>query len=424
MANLIKKRIEALFDEGIRRYQDTSPFFSATLSHFYLFDVRINPEIKTARIFFRYGKPLIEISPQFYELYIKTPEDAAFLISHEILHYILGHLVEGVIYAREYGKNISNMGMDIYINQTIYKELGEKWKNLRIIEFYLHDMEQKCPFILLIPPPLMPPQKEEKCEEIRRIFTSSKKVNLNRIINHLFLYHRNEFHPDIVERSEIEEEVLKEILEKYKGKEGGRGTSPADREIEKKKMKLKNDVLSAVKEMVTDERGGVERISRGGGVLPFYSRKDFVFLPTEIPNILYHGNSYFEEGKGIRIYLDVSGSVYEELPYIFYALDAIKNWIAFPIYGFSTEVFPISKNDFIKRKYVTTEGTDFNCVAEHILHTRTERAILITDGMASISPSNASTLKRICTILTILTGYYEEMVKEFSWKVIKLEIRK
>jgi len=463
---ILEKKFKAQFKELKWKYYRFY-FFSEIISALKHIEISFNYNIPTARIRrISYDSIKIEISPLFYSTYIKTSQDLLFVISHETLHYILGHLSsEGEKLKKKYGKALANAAMDIVINQMIYKEL--KGEPLQISKFYT---EEGCPISLFVPPFKMKPQhfKREECmkwydvinDYYERMETLDIIHYLNDLAEHIKNFHSEEvrkYYEDIVESSEqtengagkkrkkdgkghepypssrtskkegkrrIPKEFLDKILQAIEG--WGLGGEVNEYEIKKARIKLKTELLSATREMADDEEeGGVEEFSRGGGVLPFYGRKDFLFIPLEIPTLLYNANPVPEESKGIRVYVDVSGSVHEFLSHIFYALDAIKNWIIFPIYGFSTEVFPISRRDLLKGRYKTTRGTDFNCIAKHIMKTRFRRAIVITDGWGTMHRKYAQHLKTHFQILTILVHRgSEERVKRFSQRVIKFELKK
>ena len=53
----------------------------------------------------------------------------------------------------------------------------------------------------------------------------------------------------------------------------------------------------------------------------------------------------------------------------------------------------------------TTYGTDFNCIAEHILANRYDKAVILTDGYANMTEENQQQLKaHAFRALTVLFG--------------------
>jgi len=137
---LLEKHFNKYLVDALDKFHKDS-FFSIIFSNLRLIEVKFNKEIKTARIF--WGKNFnikIEISPLFYKNYIKTTEDFVFLLSHEMLHFVLGHIFpEGKRIEKIFGKKISNMAMDIVANQIILFFLKENIRKIKIYEFYFKD---------------------------------------------------------------------------------------------------------------------------------------------------------------------------------------------------------------------------------------------------------------------------------------------
>ncbi|MCS7212814.1 MAG: hypothetical protein NZ927_01105 [Candidatus Calescibacterium sp.] len=431
---VIKKEIIQELYKSYRKHI----FFGAILDVAYRDSIEIveNSDIQTARIFIRgsYLSPLsskvtIEFSPKFYSVYIKTKEDILFLLSHEILHYILGHTTESPVYDSRYGRYVTNLAEDIIINQIIYREFGDTAKNLNVTDIYRKNRNEEgkilCPASLFLPPSEWSDEKNEKCRELQEMIKSNN-INLERILKHIQQHNPGDLTiiEELVEASQIDKEILEHVI-KYVSeniesricKISGNDITNSARGLATIKQKL----VELIKEISIEEYGKIEDIcQRGVGVLPYHGRKDFVFLSTDIPPVIYSSNYLFDEGRSFRVYMDVSGSFYSHLPALFYLLESIRDWIAFPIYGFSTQVFPITKKDLSERKFMTTLGTDFDCVAEHILKNRFDKVILVTDGLGNISNKNIKALVSRCKILTLLVEGKKSTVKQFSYKVIGL----
>lgn len=105
---------------------------------------------------------------------------------------------------------------------------------------------------------------------------------------------------------------------------------------------------------------------------------------------------------GVAIYLDVSGSVMDYLPKILRLISSMKKELTL-IYCFSNKVAEQSINELRKGKVDTTGGTDFNCVANHILENEFSKCIVITDGYAHMSThlqvKVRNQLKKCATVL-------------------------
>jgi|TARA_R110002110_G_scaffold145190_4_gene334590 hypothetical protein len=96
---------------------------------------------------------------------------------------------------------------------------------------------------------------------------------------------------------------------------------------------------------------------------------------------------------GVAIYLDLSGSVWEYLPKILRVLSSMKRELKV-IYGFSNQVHEHTLNQLRRGELTTTGGTDFDCIAKHLLENKFDRCVIITDGYASIGYKNQAKIKK------------------------------
>jgi len=438
MASL-NHRFRELFRELQKKYRINS-FFSRVISALEHVEVEFNPEIPTARVIRQgWSKVVkIELSPKFFENYCVTAEDLLFVLSHEALHYIAGHLSwEAKSLVSRFGAFIANVAMDVVINQLLYRYLPPT--SLHSILRSAGGQGYGCPLSLLLPLRTSEVASERRgdcrqwLEFLKKYHQGSAPLaifySIFPLAEHIAEVHFPNGSPlaflDLVETIDRDagrnDPVYGHIVDAMKGIFGTDLGKERYEEVSKAKIKLKEDLLQAIKEAAEDEEGGIEDISRGGGVLPFYDRKDFLFLSTGIPTVLFHANPAPEESRGIRLYVDVSDSMRDDLPHVFYALDAIKEWIVFPIYGFSTEVFPITRKELLRGRYLTTLGTDYNCIARHLTIGYFRNAIVVTDGHGYMHPIYIEYVKRNCHILTILVGWDESAVRQFSQRVIKFE---
>ena len=116
----------------------------------------------------------------------------------------------------------------------------------------------------------------------------------------------------------------------------------------------------------------------------------------------------FHRQKGVAVFLDVSGSVNDFLPEIIGLLSGLRKRIT-TIYLFSNQVVEVPFATLCRGELQTTHGTDFDCIAEIILTKEYERAVVITDGMASLKEENTARLRKAGSrILTLLFGGGEE----------------
>lgn len=89
----------------------------------------------------------------------------------------------------------------------------------------------------------------------------------------------------------------------------------------------------------------------------------------------------------VAVYLDVSGSMAAWLPVLLAALAESAALVRWPLLGFSTEVHPLTRAELAAGRLRSTGGTHIACVAQHLLASRTRRAVVITDGDVQEIPS-------------------------------------
>jgi hypothetical protein len=147
--------------------------------------------------------------------------------------------------------------------------------------------------------------------------------------------------------------------------------------------------LDRFKELFHDRRISVSPIP----VRP--SKRDLVLLAAGIWPCYFHNrlSKLQKRDRGLAIYLDVSGSVNEYLPKILGILKSLRKEIT-TIFQFSNKVVETSFETLLKGNIQTTFGTDFNCVAQSILERGFDKAVIITDGYASMSDELKEQLRK------------------------------
>lgn len=92
----------------------------------------------------------------------------------------------------------------------------------------------------------------------------------------------------------------------------------------------------------------------------------------------------FRDNKQAFVYFDVSGSVADEVPTVAQALLPYCRHKRCTVHVFSTVVRPASAQNLAAHKFVSSGGTDINCVLKHVLELplkkRPHAVIVITDG--------------------------------------------
>ena len=135
--------------------------------------------------------------------------------------------------------------------------------------------------------------------------------------------------------------------------------------------------------LLPDPRSRETRQDPRTSLLPVLSPSDRrSFLRTLWNPILPGSRWEFLEEKPLgtaQVYLDVSGSMNEEMPLVIGLLNRLRRAIRMPFWAFSTKVAP-ARIEQGQLKTETTGGTSLACVLKHIARTRPEAAVIVTDG--------------------------------------------
>ncbi|MFH1941198.1 MAG: hypothetical protein ABIL68_03760, partial [bacterium] len=159
--------------------------------------------------------------------------------------------------------------------------------------------------------------------------------------------------------------------------------------------------------------------------LPLYpSKRDLVLLAAgAYPGYFHNRLSHPQKNhRGLAVYLDVSGSVNQYLPRILGILKNLRKEIT-TIFQFSNRVVETRFSELLKGNIRTTYGTDFDCIARSIIEQGFDKAIIITDGYASMTDELSQRLKQQkLNTLTILFDKLNgcESFEPFG-EVVKLE---
>jgi len=151
-----------------------------------------------------------------------------------------------------------------------------------------------------------------------------------------------------------------------------------------------NSKLNKIAQLIDEEETVTD-------VLPIRpSKSDLALVASGYIPVFWHNYDEAKSsdlGGGLAVYLDVSGSVMEDLPVIIGLLKRLKKNIQ-TIFCFSNKVVEKSLSDLIQGNIDTTGGTDFDCIVEHAVKNEYSKVILFTDGWASISAENQTLAKR------------------------------
>ena len=180
-------------------------------------------------------------------------------------------------------------------------------------------------------------------------------------------------------------------------------------EVLKRKATMREELLSryATRRKLGRFFGECHRPRRTTSPFPVRpSRRDLVLLSSGVWPGLFRCDQLArrDEAKGVAVFLDVSGSVNEHLPGIVGLLTRYRDRID-TVHQFSNAVAETSLDSLAKGHVRTTYGTDFNCIAKVILDRDYDRAVVLTDGYASLGEEARTELAALSPrILTLLFG--------------------
>lgn len=364
-------------------------------------------------------------NPDFVDKYVDTPSDLFCLIAHEMMHPMFGHFVYGP------GK-LENIAADLVINACIsrlyaqasdngslfrkfYKPIGlegllrpgSKMNGSRYwalySDFYTFPKAQQSLSTGEVLQTLKILNQEEESEKVALLGNHG-----NRAGNNPHKGTANSMPQDVV--SQFAED-LKKAIEHAPGKGIGYGDSLYELfiQIVQSQGSIKKTLLQkfATKQKLDNFLQSFRRPRVAVSPIPLRpSKRDLVMLAAGVPPFDYHNQAHDVANKkcGLVIYLDVSGSVNEHLPEIISLLQNLRMNLK-TIFLFSNKVVEAPFRSLLDGKVQTTYGTDFDCIAEHVLANRFDKAVILTDGYANMTEENREQLKeRGFRAFTILFG--------------------
>ena len=372
---------------------DENPF--AVRSVLRILEIHFTEKVKTLAVSCQY-RPVFMVNLQFVNQHCRTDEHVKALICHEFLHVLLNHTEK-----HRLTTPLHNLAFDAVINAIIHRTMGEAYSSM-MGEYY---RKAKMPTMLL-----RPIRHDETAEgaltlwdawhglysgilvaddilEIIKDLKSSKKVIVS--LDDLLGGH--------TEDEPLSEEIRDAIQDAMKEMNGdGIWRSPRDRGVgtdvykpvflasdeplnrwRRKTMSvLRSCVMPDSKSRVMEETPQVYRLP----ILNEHDKRAFIqgLWSPFVPDATWETARKTPQGTA-NIYLDVSGSMNIEMPFIVALLYRLRNYIRMPFWVFSDKV---AKARIVKGvlEAETTGGTSMNCVLEHIAKTKPNSAVIVTDG--------------------------------------------
>ena len=402
--------------ETVRSILKEALGFNSFIASF-ITEVREDPACPTACIT-RDGR--LSYSPEFAGKYLESNADLFSLIFHELLHPMFGHFIHDA-------GEIEGIAADAVINAVISTGYGTESKGGRLFQ-KTHDPRGLTG--LMRPLSLMRSSRYNKVydrlyeigpHQSRSAFSTGELIQTLKILTPgenldlvlLLGSHGGEGKSGLRGvGSEILGRIAEEIQQSVLGR-GGRHAGFSESllgllmEALRTNLSIRKALLGKFltkrkvdrfKQMFRDRRVSVSPI-------PIHpSKRDLVLLAAGLHPAYFHGQASCprKRERGLAIYLDVSGSVNEVLPKILGILNNLRREIT-SVFLFSNQVVETSFETLLKGCIQTTYGTDFDCIARSILEKGFEKAVIITDGFASMDPELQEQLtSRKLQTLTIL----------------------
>lgn len=374
-------------------------------------------EVPTLAVTLRDDPPLLLVNPEFIAEHVKTEDDIRAVLLHEFLHVLLGH-------TKIFKKSdpATNLALDAVINHIVQRELGEEASEF-FRRFYQPKGDEDPLWLLR---PHAPGDIKPRDPEVRRFSGSnyfppqaaygwSRALVIHRIRaglacaevladdvldlfdslditlpgEVLFLgghEAQDEMHP--ANRARLER-LFKELdgdgIFRRPG-EHGIGPAPAAGEWASSDphRKWRIATIKILRRLLQpDPRSRPVYDGMVSYCLPVATSRDRRAALRSLWNPLLPEFEWsadrFKPGGRVNVYLDVSGSMNEELNLLTGLLWKLRSWIRSPFHAFSNGVYPARIVDG-KLKTDTTGGTCFNDVLEHILEKRPGKSLIITDG--------------------------------------------
>ncbi len=423
------------FGEILRELLDENPF-------------AIRPFLKVARISYTDDvptmavtceeSPTLKVNLGFVERSCRSDAEVKAVILHEFLHILLRHTGRKARIPPE-----EHLAMDAVINAIIHRQVGPEASAMMA-----HYYEKAEGLERLLRPPLlyelndigdMPDQVDEAwaalyagklvVDDIRELAATMGSSEGNSgpgsavlvDIGHLLGNHADMPDAELEKLSDVLSRTMRMMngngIWRSPGKAGvGAYATATDRAGSSEAIAAwERRVLAVLKRhLLPDCSARAKRRETVSSMLPVLSTQDRrAFARAQWSDILPMASwdlSAERPAGSAQIYLDVSGSMYEELPLVIGLLGRLRQWIKSPFWAFSDEVKPAR---IVGGRLVTetTGGTSLSCVLTHIAATRPESAVIVTDGfseeinpelMKSVLPTRIHALVTRCGSTTEL----------------------
>lgn len=345
------------------------------------------------------ARPALAVNLGFVNRHCRTDCHVKALVCHELLHVTLNHTEKWQL-----ATPMQNLALDAVINAVIHRTMGEAYSSL-MAEYYAG---RDFPLCLLRPPGarMVYGGKTPDCAWGGLYLGFLVADDILEILDTLLQasWAGAPFLPgDLLGNHDAGvpaaggalEEAVREALREMDGSEiwrdaGSRGVGPGafpgafvSEETEAVEA-WKRKTMAVLQACLTPDRHS--RLREEAPLeyrLPLMHPRDKrAFLKSLwspfLPDAAWETAARRPRGSA-NVYLDVSGSMRDEMPYLVALLNRLRAFIRTPFWAFSTVVGRAVIEHGELRAH-STGGTSINCVLEHISQDRPRASVIVTDG--------------------------------------------
>jgi hypothetical protein len=120
-----------------------------------------------------------------------------------------------------------------------------------------------------------------------------------------------------------------------------------------------------------------------------------------LPDAAWSAMAPRRQGSAL-VYIDVSGSMWAEMPLLIALLARLSPYVRRPFWAFSTQV-AVANIEAGQLRTRTSGGTSLSCVLEHVAQTRPSAAVIVTDGEVERIKAKAVALTQPTRLHAVIT---------------------
>ena len=397
----------------VARILEVIPAHSFEMATFLsLFRVRFTDKTETACVTCG-DSPELLLNKKFIEEHCKTDEHLFMLVMHELYHVILGHTR---LFPRS--TEVRNIVFDAVINAILFSLFPQPEFTSFFTGYYPPD---KMPFALLRPMGNGTPPEAENV--LNLLYCGSRTVTYHDVYEALLksgcvkeigllVPGGNDGKPVLLgshgyeddEMSAEMKDMIHEIISKWPSPDRplkGRalGSSERERNFDAKaepSLALRRGMRRLMRRAAMPGQKEVrcpsarERLCETATFLPDWRDRSHEARAAAFGDALIYRSATKMRRPSCRdnrrafVYFDVSGSVADEVPSVAQALLPYCRRGLCTVHVFSTVVNSTTARDLAARKFVSTGGTDIDCVLRHVLalpaRKRPRSMVVVTDG--------------------------------------------